>query len=191
MDRATFIVRKKYQSQISRLSIEQKAELLDKMFEYQNTWEYETWDLTVDMLLSIMMDEWVEDDNKYIETCNRNKENGKKWGRPTKDKPKKPTGLLDNPQNPSEPKKADKWYMINDKWYIKKEINKEKKLYLDYVYLTDAEYEKLIERYWDRIITDYIEKLNNWIWEKPTEKKRQNRNAYYTILNWLKNANIK
>lgn len=37
----TFIFRKKYKNQISKLSKEQKADLLDRIFEYQSTGRYE------------------------------------------------------------------------------------------------------------------------------------------------------
>jgi hypothetical protein len=74
----TFVIRKKYQSQISKLTIEQKAELLDKMFDYQNTGEYETSDLVIDMLLSVMIDERKSDDEKWNKTKNERSEAGKK-----------------------------------------------------------------------------------------------------------------
>lgn len=67
----------------------------------------------------------------------------------------------------------------------------EKRKHLEFVYLTDTEYNKLIDRYWQRIVNDFIERLNNWIWEKPNSKDRKNRNAYFTILNRIKKAWIK
>ena len=71
--------------------------------------------------------------------------------------------------------------------------NKEnrKRKHLEFVYLTDTEYNKLIDRYWQRIVNDFIERLNNWIWEKPNSKDRKNRNAYFTILNRIKKDWIK
>ena len=62
---------------------------------------------------------------------------------------------------------------------------------MEFVYLTDTEYNKLIDRYWQRIVNDFIERLNNWIWEKPNSKDRKNRNAYFTILNRIKKDWIK
>lgn len=57
--------------------------------------------------------------------------------------------------------------------------------YLEYVYLSNIEYKKLIEWYWKSVIDKMIEKLNNWIWENPKEKKRQKKSHYHTLLNWL------
>lgn len=63
--------------------------------------------------------------------------------------------------------------------------------YLDYVYLKNNEYMNLIEWYGEKAITDYIERLNNWIWEKPNSKDRKNRNHYFTIQSWLRKDWVK
>lgn len=112
----TFILRKKYQNQISKLSIDEKAELLDKMFSYQTTWEFTDNFWVVDMLLSIMIDERKQDDEKYLGVCEKNRENGKLWWRPAKNRK--------NPTVSEKPKKADKWYMINDSDIKEKEEDK-------------------------------------------------------------------
>lgn len=50
---------------------------------------------------------WIKQDEKYQEKIiARNQENGKKGGRPPKEKPKKPNGLKWNPKNPSKPKET-------------------------------------------------------------------------------------
>jgi len=73
-DKESFIFRKRYFKQISSLSMEQKAKLLDKICEYQTTWTYEISLDGTDMLMSIMIDEWVEDDEKWNKTkCERSK----------------------------------------------------------------------------------------------------------------------
>ena len=52
---------------------------------------------------------WSEQDQKYQEKIvDRNKENGKKGGRPPKDKPQKPNGLNETQENPKKPKKKKK-----------------------------------------------------------------------------------
>lgn len=69
---------------------------------------------------------------------------------------------------------------------IKIEKPKEdKKQYLEYVFLTENEYEKLVEKYDKKFIDDKIESLNNWIGEKPTEAKRKKASHYHTILTWI------
>ena len=193
-----FLIKKEYLTVIQRWSTEQKSALWDTIYSYQTTWSYETVSERVDDMMAMLIDFWDKNNDKYDEIFEQRSMALKKhsWNQYTKwdTKWKAQNNSVEQMEQMSQngtngTNGTDKNRL--DKIYIKKEINKEKKLYLDYVYLTDAEYEKLIARYWERIITDYIEKLNNWIWEKPTEKKRQNRNAYYTILNWLKNANIK
>lgn len=126
-------MRKKYQKQIQMLSTTQKEERINMVFQYQNSWEinFSELDPMVAMLLSMQIEERVKDDEKYLEVCERNKENWMKWGRPKKEfwtnqKPKKPNRLLQNPKNPSKPKKADNdiWYMIYDSEYDNDNDNK-------------------------------------------------------------------
>ncbi|SHE47346.1 hypothetical protein SAMN02745164_00493 [Marinitoga hydrogenitolerans DSM 16785] len=71
---------------------------------------------------------------------------------------------------------------------IKKEkkFKKEKKKFLEFVFLKEEEYEKLVERFGKTIIDEYIEKLNNYIGSKGKKYKSH----YHTILNWLKKDNI-
>jgi len=63
-------------------------------------------------------------------------------------------------------------------------IPSDKKKYLDYVYLTDEEYQKLVNKFGEESTKERIENLDNWIGEKPTEKKRQKDSHYRTILMW-------
>lgn len=55
-----------------------------------------------------------------------------------------------------------------------------KKLYDDYVLLTDYEYELLSRKMTDRQLQHYIDKLNNYIGSTGKEYK----NHYYTIKLW-------
>jgi hypothetical protein len=66
------------------------------------------------------------------------------------------------------------------------ETSIQKTQYLEYVYLTEEEYQKLINRYSEELIKDKIESLNNWIGENPNDKKRKKSSHYHTILNWFK-----
>lgn len=66
---------------------------------------------------------------------------------------------------------------------------KSKKLYEEFVYLSDYEYKKLLLRYDKQIIKDYILELNNYIGSKELQKRYKSH--YYTILNWLRRAKIK
>ena len=63
-----------------------------------------------------------------------------------------------------------------------------KRKFLEFVYLTDDEYNKLIDAYWERVIKEQIKNLNNYIWQNWKDKYKSH---YYTILNWNRKAWIK
>lgn len=65
---------------------------------------------------------------------------------------------------------------IEDK--VKVEEDKKNK-YLDFVYLSELEHQKLIQQLWQRLTDELIDKLNNYIWS--TWKKYKSH--YFTILN--------
>ena len=66
----------------------------------------------------------------------------------------------------------------NNKEQEEKKINK-KKVFLEFVYLSDDEYENLKEKLWLKLTTELIDKLNNYIWSSWKKYKSH----YYTILN--------
>lgn len=57
--------------------------------------------------------------------------------------------------------------------------------YAEYVFMTEKEHQKLERDFWWKLTREWIENLNNRIWEKPNSKDRRNRKAYFTIRNWL------
>lgn len=59
---------------------------------------------------------------------------------------------------------------------------KEKTKHLEYVFLTDNEYEKLKDKFGDTLTQDYIENLNDYIGSKGKKYKSH----YHTILMWVK-----
>lgn len=63
-----------------------------------------------------------------------------------------------------------------------------KRKFLEFVYLTDNEYSKLIDTYWERATKQQITNLNNYIWQKWKDKYKSH---YYTILNRNRKAGIK
>lgn len=67
-----------------------------------------------------------------------------------------------------------------------KENKKEK--FLEFVYLTNEEYNKLIDTYGERATKEQIRNLNNYIWQKGKDKYKSH---YYTILTWNRKAWIK
>ena len=121
------------------------------------------------------------------------RKNGNKWGRPQKEKPmvseniqnKKPL-VIENEQN--EKPNVNVNVNVNDNVNVKENV---KRKFLDYVYLSDEEYKKISDRYWESVLKDFIERLDNRIWEKPHDKNRQGRDHYRTILkriqkDWIK-----
>ena len=65
-------------------------------------------DFTMEMIVTPFINQFFRDEKGYERVVERNRENGKKGGRPTKE-PKKPSRLKktqDNTKNPSEPKKG-------------------------------------------------------------------------------------
>ena len=150
MEKQTFLMRKKYASQIMKLTEKQKADLIDKIFEYQTTWQFTESDMLVDMLLSIMIDEWKQDDNKYDDICEKRREYWKLWGaklgnqnarKNWEKQPKQPKGWKNNQNKPIN----DIWYMINDKWLSNLNIS------------SNEEIEQ--SSYWNMEINNLIEQL--------------------------------
>jgi hypothetical protein len=75
------------------------------------------------------------------------------------------------------------YYIINNKniknSYV--DLNKQQKLYGNYVLLTDEEYFSLLETMSEKELLHYIDRLNNYI--ESTGK--QYKSYYYTILSWF------
>ena len=59
---------------------------------------------------------------------------------------------------------------------------------MEFVYLTDDEYKKLVEWYGMKVIENEIANLNNYIWQNWKDKYKSH---YHTILNRLRRAWIK
>lgn len=64
---------------------------------------------------------------------------------------------------------------------IKEEIIKKK--YLEFVYLSDEEYKKLLDIFWQTKLNQAIENLNNYIGTYP-EKWKKYSSHYHTIRKW-------
>lgn len=103
------------------------------------------------------------------------------WWRP-ETPVEKPTEKTAKEQPKEQPK--------NKEEEVEEEVYKEnvKRKFLEYVYLTDKEYGKLIDTYWEKVIKNYIERLNNRIWENPNEKKRKKKSHYYTLCKRINDA---
>lgn len=66
----------------------------------------------------------------------------------------------------------------------------EKKLFLDWVYLTDQEYKAITSRYGQALVQVYIKKLNNYIGTDVMIYDRyKKKNHYYVLLTWMEKDN--
>lgn len=174
----SFILYKDFKEIFLMLEPEECKKLIIAIFEYEETGQEQELDKSLKLAflpIKIALDKNRE---KYQKIVERNKLNGQKGGRP--EKPKKPSGLIGNPKNPDEPKKADNDNdndNVNDN-INKKEIYKEKYGEFKNVLLTENELNKLKEQF-----SDYEEKINKlsvYIASKGVKYKSH----YATILNW-------
>lgn len=123
-NKGSFVFYTEYREHLSMLPPEQVGELMFALMDYQETGEVP--DLpkgsALAMCFSFIKARMDKDNSKYEEKCERNRSNGKKGGRPTKETeisqteedPNKPDGFSKNrtvisktEENPTEPRKAD------------------------------------------------------------------------------------
>lgn len=97
-------------------------------------------------------------------------------------------GVYQDSQTTEEPvkdqKKTSKRPVKDPSKKDKKDKN-EKKVFKDYVLLTDEEYQKLVDEYGLAKILDMIERLNDYAFEKP-KKFKEYACHYRTIKNWIR-----
>lgn len=123
-NKGSFVFYTEYREHLSMLPPEQVGELMFALMDYQETGEVP--DLpkgsALAMCFSFIKARMDKDNSKYEEKCERNRSNGKKGGRPTKEtdnseteeNPNKPNGFTENrtvisetEENQTEPRKAD------------------------------------------------------------------------------------
>jgi hypothetical protein len=98
----SFILYQEYQKNISILTQNQKGDLLDAIFSYNDGIEIEL-DPIVKMAFSFIKSDLDRNKAKYQNIIERNKINGASGGRPKNpEKPKEPSGLFGNPEKPRE-----------------------------------------------------------------------------------------
>jgi len=131
---------------IDKLPDETAGKLLKLILDYANGDFKEPNDLLLQVVFEPIKQSLIRDLEKYDAKVIRNRENGSKGGRPSKeDNPKKPTGLIDNPLKA---KKADSDSDSdndsvsdsgNEREIVKVKNNKEPKSINDFVKLMDSE----------------------------------------------------
>ena len=116
---------------VKKLTDEQAGKLFKHILSYVNDENPEINDLIIEIAFEPIKQSLKRDLEKYQAIIERNKINGSKGGRPksSRSKPRKPSGLIGNPKNPSEPKKADS---DNDS------DNDNDKIIIDYNFIVDT-----------------------------------------------------
>lgn len=89
---------------VNRLTNEQAGELFKHILSYVNDENPTGESIITEIAFEPIKQQLKRDLVKYESICDRNKNNGLKGGRPVLSKPKKPSGIITNPE---EPKKAD------------------------------------------------------------------------------------
>lgn len=105
-DKHSFILYSDIHFTLKKLTDEQSGKLFKHILAYVNDENPVMDDLLLEVAFEPIKQALKRDLKRYEAICQRNKDNGLKGGRPKK-KPKKPSGLIGNPKNPDEPKKAD------------------------------------------------------------------------------------
>jgi hypothetical protein len=185
------------------LSDEQAGQLIKHIMKYVNDKEPVLTDQLLKVAFAPIKNVLKKDLDVWKKTCERNKENGSKGGRPPKtetviEEPKKPSGLIGNPKNPNEPDKdkdKDKDISINGKeTEITNEIFIElsqSSIWINTVcHNHSVEREDVIEHlrrfYWHCLSNDYFKgnpsnakrHFNNWIIKgNPIPKSKSNSYA--------------
>lgn len=97
-----FILYKDNYEQIQQLSTEEKAELLDAIFEYNISGDTKPLTPIVKVIFGFLKLQFDRDILKYNNICERNRDNGLMGGRPRLNakEPKKPSRFSGNPNNP-------------------------------------------------------------------------------------------
>lgn len=127
MEHKAFVIYKSHCKLISKMTIEQKWLLFQKIIDYHENWIIENTDPVLDMAFEFMKINFDIDMEKYKNRCLINAENWNLWGRPkeeNRNEPKKPSGLFWNRKNRNEPKKPKEDERENEN-EDKEEIEKE------------------------------------------------------------------
>jgi hypothetical protein len=169
---------------VKKLTDEQAGILFKHILSYVNDENPILDNLLLEIAFEPIKQSLKRDLKRYEAICKRNQHNGLKGGRPKK-KPKKPSGLINNPNNPDEPKKAD----IDIDIDIDKEIDKEKNIIPPPIFLItkyckgrnngiDADY--FYDWYQTRGWKVGKDKMKDWqsairTWENRNKKKKEPR----------------
>jgi hypothetical protein len=124
-----------------------------------------------------------------IQKWNKKGWENSKWGGRPVDKPTEKTSQLTaQKQLKNNEEEVEEEEEVEDKKTLRKKINKKK--FLDFVFLSDEEFERLITDFWKEVIDSRIEDLDCWL-SVPKNKSSREWDHNKTIRNWLKRDWIK
>ena len=183
----SFLIKKECWNVIQRWTIEQKAELMDAMFEYQISGDYHTKSERVEDMMITLIEYRKKKDENYDMICEQNRQIAlQRWAK-KKEKIRKNT-------NAYERIRTDTNYTDIDKDIDNKKEVEEKKstttttsqsewkeLYGKNIRLSKIEYEKLVKRYGQKIVNRYITYVDSYI----AEHWKNYKDHYLTLLKWM------
>lgn len=179
-----FLLKKEYLGVIQRWTTEQKAELLDAIFEYQTTWDYHTQSDRVEDLMYLIVEYWKSNNEKYDEKCEKNRQIAlNRWGKDTNGYERIQTDTNDTDKIRLDKNRID----IEEKEIDKEKETPSKKLFGAIVELTQDEYDRLAAKFWESIIKKYIINMDSYCVEHNKRYKDYN----LALQKWIAKDNIK
>lgn len=179
-----FLLKKEYLGVIQRWTTEQKAELLDAIFEYQTTWDYHTQSDRVEDLMYLIVEYWKSNNEKYDEKCEKNRQIAlNRWGKDTNECERIRTHTNDTDKIRLDKNRID----IEEKEIDKEKETPSKKLFGAIVELTQDEYDRLAAKFWESIIKRYIINMDSYCVEHNKRYKDYN----LALQKWIAKDNIK
>ena len=91
MDKNSFLIYLDYQEQFELLTDEQAGQLIKAIIKYEKTGEITKLEGMIKMAFSFIKTQLDRDREKYNKKCEKNKENGRKGGRPKKEQKQEDT----------------------------------------------------------------------------------------------------
>lgn len=179
-----FLLKKEYLGVIQRWTTEQKAELLDAIFEYQTTWDYHTQSDRVEDLMYLIVEYWKSNNEKYDEKCEKNRQIAlNRWSKNTNGYECIQTDTNDTDKIRLDKNRID----IEEKEIDKEKETPSKKLFGTIVELTQDEYDRLTAKFWESIIKRYIINMDSYCVEHNKRYKDYN----LALQKWIAKDNIK
>ena len=190
-----FLLYPNYKEQIDLLSVEEKAELLDAIFDYQNGIEVGELSGITRMAFSFIKSQFDRDNEAWENTKQARSEAGKKGGAPkgnsnAKKQPKQAKGCFVNEEQPKQPKQAVNVNVnVNDNVNVNEYIcaRSEDPVVNEQAYgehknviLTDQIYNALVEEHGVKVTTLAIQAVDDYC--KKTGKVYQD--YYLAIRDW-------